>query len=98
MDDRGKDRSGAKNRSVNLFALRAAVSAYLVYLGFDLFRAYLVGASTLPPTLAWLCGPGFMAAGLCFGLYSWRRYRRERDAAANQTPPTDEDEKSGAEE
>ena len=84
MDDNGKNRSGSGSRSVNLFALRAAVSAYLIYLGFDLFRAWLVGASTLSPTLAWLCGPGFMAAGLGFGVYSFLRYRRERDAAADR--------------
>ena len=95
MDDNGRNRSGAESRAVNFFALRAAVSAYLVYLGFDIFRTWLVGASTLSPTLAWLCGPGFMAAGLLFGLYSWRRYRRERGAAADKSSAGDENESSG---
>ena len=81
MNENGnRAQNGKHSRSVNLFALRAAVAAYLCYLGFDLFRSYLVGASTLSPTLAWLCGPGFMAAGLGFGIYSFLRYRREKAA------------------
>ena len=89
MNDKNRDnRSGASGKAVNLFALRAAVAAYLVYLGFDLFRSYLAGASTLTPLLAWLCGPGFMAAGLGFGVYSYLRYRREK-AAEEEKEQTD---------
>ena len=79
MDEKKKE-SAPKNRSVNFFALRLAVAGYLAYLGFDLLRAFLVGASTLSPTVAWSCGVGFMAAGLGFGVYSFLRWRRETAA------------------
>ena len=92
MNDKNNTQTPEQRRAVNFFALRAAVAAYLIYLGFDLFRAYLIGASTLSPALAWICGPGFMAAGAAFILYSWRRYRRESAAAADKKggdPDTD---------
>jgi|GEM_PF-2635964 len=89
MDGNNREKSAAgKNRTVNLFALRLAVAAYLVYLGFDLLRTFLVGASTLSPAAAWGCGVGFMAAGLCFGIYSLLRYRREAAAEKNKTEET----------
>ena len=89
MDGNNREKSAAgKNRTVNLFALRLAVAAYLVYLGFDLLRTFLVGASTLSPAAAWGCGVGFMAAGLGFGTYSLLRYRREAAAEKNKTEET----------
>ena len=82
MDGNGKkDQSGTDRRAVNFLTLRLAVAAYLAYLGFDILRGHLSGASTLSPLLSWLCGIGFMAAALAFGVYSWRRYRRELAAA-----------------
>ena len=88
MDGKENRESGKPNRSVNLFALRAAVSAYLCYLGFDLLRAYLVGASTLSGAVAWGCGLGFMGGGLAFALYSWRHYRREEAKRSEETGET----------
>ena len=95
MDGQENREQKASNRAVNLFALRAAVSAYLCYLGFDLLRAYLVGASTLSGAVAWGCGVGFMGGGLAFALYSWRRYRREeaeRREKAGETGKTPDEE------
>ncbi len=98
MDEKDKNkRSGASGRTVNFFALRIAVAAYLVYLGFDLFRSWLVGASTLSPTMAWLCGPGFMAAGVVFGIYSFLRYRRESAAAKEKNDAPNGEEKPDGE-
>ena len=78
MDEKRKESASAgKNRVSNFFALRLAVAAYLVYLGFDLLRDFLAGASTLSAAAAWGFGLGFMAAGLGFGVYSFLRYRRE---------------------
>ncbi|MBQ7473139.1 MAG: hypothetical protein IJS79_02165 [Oscillospiraceae bacterium] len=89
MDEKNKEKAAAgSSRTVNLFALRLAVAAYLVYLGFDLLRSFLVGASTLSPAAAWGSGVGFMAAGLGFGVYSLLRYRREAAAARNKTEGT----------
>ena len=84
MDEEKKEKSAEKNRAVNFFALRLAVAAYLAYQGFDLLRAYLVGASTLSAAAAWGCGVGFMAAGLAFGVYSLLRYRRETGEEKNR--------------
>jgi hypothetical protein len=98
MDGNGKNTQSAESRrAVNFFALRLAVAGYLVYLGFDLLRGYLAGGSTLSPLLAWICGPGFMAAGLVFALYSWRRYKRERTAAPERGEAPETDEASGGE-
>lgn len=92
MDENKNNKAAARDgRAVNMLALRLAVSAYLAYLGFDLLRAYLVGASTLPAAAAWGCGVGFMAAGLGFGVYSFLHYRR---AAAKKSSP-DESEETG---
>ena len=98
MDEKEKNKGyGASGRAVNFFALRLAVAAYLVYLGFDLFRSYLAGASTLSPTMAWLCGPGFMAAGIAFGIFSFLRYRRESAAAQERKNAPDGEEKPDGE-
>ena len=55
--------------------LRGAVAAYLVYLGYSLIRDHLRGSSTLSPGISWAAGLGFCAAGLLFGLFTWKRYR-----------------------
>ena len=81
MDEKKKEKDAAsKNRTGNFFALRLAVSAYLVYLGFDILRDFLSGASTLPTFSAWGFGVGFMVAGVGFAAYSFLRYRREKEA------------------
>jgi membrane protein implicated in regulation of membrane protease activity len=93
MDGNDRNTQSAENRrAVNFFALRLAVAGYLVYLGFDILRGHISGASALSPLLSWLCGVGFMAAALAFALYSWRRYRRECAAAdkRGEAPGTDE--------
>jgi hypothetical protein len=86
MDDKQKDSAAAKrNRAGGFFALRLAAAAYLAWLGFDLLHSYLAGSSGLPAALAWGSGVGFLAAGLGFGIYSFRRYRRE--TAEAEDPP-----------
>ena len=77
MDGKNIKKSADSRRAGNFFAVRLAVAAYLVYLGFDLLRDFLAGASTLSAAAAWGFGLGFMAAGLGFGVYSFLRYRRE---------------------
>ena len=89
MDDKQKDSAAAKrNRAGGFFALRLAAAAYLAWLGIDLLRSYLAGGSGLSPALAWCFGLAFPLAGLAFGIYSFRRYRREigdGDPAAERT-------------
>ena len=69
------DRQTDENRAGMVLTLRAAVAGYLIYLGYGLLRDQLRGLSTLRPWLAWGCGAAFIAVGLGFGWYSWRRYR-----------------------
>ena len=94
MDEKKKENgAAAKSRGVNLFALRLAVAAYLVYLGFDLLRDFLAGASTLSAAAAWGFGLGFMVAGLGFGVYSFLCYRsvtaKEKAEETGKTPEGD---------
>ena len=96
MDGNEKRSAAAgKTGASGFFALRLAVAAYLAYLGFDLLRDHLAGASTLSAAAAWGFGLGFMAAGVGFGVYSLLRYRREaaaeksRAEEAQKTPDGD---------
>lgn len=77
--------SKKRARAANMGVLRAVVAAYLVYLGGSLIRDWLQGGSTLAPWMVWLCGLFFIAAGLGFGLYTWRRWKADAKAAAEET-------------
>ncbi len=78
MDDKQKESAAAKrNRAGGFFALRLAAAAYLAWLGIDLLRSYLAGGSGLSAAMAWGFGLVFPLVGLGFGIYSFRRYRRE---------------------
>ena len=82
MGEKGNEYDMAKRTKAQNFAvLRTVVAAYLAWLGFSLIRDHLRGASTLPPVLVWVAGPGFIAAALAFGLYAWKLWKRELDAA-----------------
>ena len=95
MDDKQKDSAAAKrNRAGGFFALRLAAAAYLAWLGIDLLRSYLAGGSGLSPALAWGFGLAFPLAGLAFGIYSFRRYRRETAEADPPSEKTEEKEEN----
>ena len=68
---------------------RAVVAIYVMYLGSNLCRSTADGTSTLPPWAGWLSGIFFILAGLAFGIYTWNRYRIEKEAA--RLPETDEE-------
>ena len=68
--------------------LRACVSLYLIYLGYQLIKNANTGQSTMSPALAVAAGVGLIAAALGFGVYILRRYRGELEAA-RLTPPED---------
>lgn len=55
--------------------LRGVVSAYLLYLAVKLVKG--AAKSTMAPWTAWLVGGSFVAAGILFGVYAWRKYRRD---------------------
>ena len=80
MDSRKPDDDAArKNRAGNTAALRLAVAAYLLYLGWSILRDTVRGTSAMSPVLGWAAGVIFIACAVGFGWYSWKRWVRSRD-------------------
>ena len=88
------DRNNGAPRSETAAILRFLVAGYLFYLGVSLIRDRLTGRSTLPGALVWVCGAAFIAAGILFAWFTWRRYRAGRteppaeDDAPGEDPPS----------
>ena len=78
-----------RSAAANIAVLRAAVAAYLIYLGYTLIRDAITGVSTMAPALAWAAGLLFIAAAAVFGLYTWRRWCADMERA--KLPPPGED-------
>ena len=70
-----------QNRAGATLSLRLVACGYLIYLAWTIVRDRLNGASTLPPALAWISTLVFAAAGAAFGVYAWRTYRKQMQAA-----------------
>ena len=58
--------------------LRAVVAGYILYLGWNIVAAR---DSAMPPTAAKLAGAVFMTAAIAFGVYTWKRWRLDLEAA-----------------
>lgn len=71
----------ARARAGTSATLRACVSLYLIYLGWQLIKNSGSGESTMSPALACLFGGLLIAAALAFGVYIFRRYRSDLEAA-----------------
>lgn len=80
-------KQGDLDRLRGFAVVRAAVAGYLVYLGGSLIWDLRKGSSTLPPAAAWGLGLVFIAAGLAFALYTWRRWKK--DSADAEEPEED---------
>ncbi len=90
MDNNNADFDPKKRtKALNLATLRAVVAAYLVYLGGSIVFDMLRGRSTLSPAFAWISGLFFVAVGLLFGLYTWRRWKADAEAARSPEQPED---------
>ena len=87
MTDR--DRRNTDPRAGTAALLRILVAGYLVYLGADLIRDRLLGASTLAAGTARVCGVLFIAAGVLFGVFTWRRWRAGGPSGDNSDDPAD---------
>ena len=74
-------RNDARSRAVNMATLRAVVAGYLVYLGGSVIYDLLKGRTSMSPALAWAAGLLFIAAGLGYGFYIWRRWQADSKAS-----------------
>ena len=70
-----------QNRARTTGTLRAIASGYLIYLAWTIIRDLLNGSSTLPGWVGWLAAVVFAFGGAAFGVYAWRTYRRDLEAA-----------------
>ena len=61
--------------------LRAVVALYLLYLGYQLLRSAAAGSGEFPAWAGWTFGMFFLLAGLGFGVYIWKRWRTDVEAA-----------------
>lgn len=61
--------------------LRAAVSVYLIYLGWTVIRGIRNGDSPVPIWVGGLAALVFAVAAIGFGVYAWKIYRRDLEAA-----------------
>ena len=90
MDSKGTESGRSRSKALNFAALRAVVAVYLIYLGVTLILDMMKGESALSPIAAWALGLLFVLAGAGFGLYTWRRWKREaasaRDASEEKPP------------
>lgn len=81
--------NGAPNprgRSTTMAMLRAVVSGYLIYLGGSLIYDHVKGKSEMVPWMVWVFGIFFILAGAAFGLYTWKRYQKEKAELDMQEP------------
>ena len=85
MNDNGKRTEGTGRKPGGMVLLRAAAGCYLAYLGYMLLRTYGQGTTPIRPWLAWVAGLLFIAAGIGFAWYSWRRYRAETKSAGESS-------------
>ena len=61
--------------------LRAAVALYVIWIGVKIIRGVSDGSSAMSPVLAWIAGLVFITSSLVFGIFIWRRWRADLEAA-----------------
>ena len=74
---------------------RALISVYIIYLAWSILRGVLDGSSPIPVWAGWLAAIVFTAAAAAFGVYTWKTWRRDLEAARL---PEDDGEADGNEE
>ena len=61
--------------------LRAVISVYVIYLGWKVLKGVLNGSSPVPVWVGWLVAIVFTAAAIAFGVYTWKTWHRDLEAA-----------------
>ena len=76
--------------------LRAVISVYIIYLGWTVLKGVRNGSSPVPVWVGWLVAIVFTAAAIAFGVYTWKTWRRDLEAA--RLPANDGDGEEAVEE
>ena len=76
--------------------LRAAISLYIIYLAWSILKGVQNGSSPVPVWAGWLAAIVFTAAAIAFGVYTWKTWHRDLEAA--RLPANDGDCKEAVEE
>lgn len=93
-----KESGRRRAKATNVTSLRVVVAGYLIYLGGSLIYDMIRGRSTLSPFAACALGLLFIAAGVVFGLYSWRRWKILEKAAREEEAREGSGEEDGGDE
>ena len=75
--------------------LRALVAGYLVYLAWQIVKGVRTGASTMAPAVAWAAAAFFSLAAIAVGVYAFKSWRAELEAA--RLPDGEEEPEDGGE-
>ena len=73
--------------------LRAVVAGYLVYLAWQIVKGVRTGSSTMAPAVAWAAAVFFTLAAIAVGVYAYRSWRADLEAA--RLPEEEESEDGG---
>ena len=73
--------------------LRAVISFYIIYLAWSVLKGIRNGSSPVPVWVGWLVAIVFTGAAVVFGVYTWKTYLRDKEAA--RLPVLPEEERDG---
>ena len=91
MDSKNTQTAAQKRtKAINFATLRAVVAGYLIYLGGSLIYDLLKGRATMSPVLVWGIGLLFIAAGVGYGLYIWKRWQADSSEETAEHDAADE--------
>ncbi len=75
-----------KRQAVFKAVIRAAMTLYLTYLAFQLFRDLFSGTPSMPVPFILLAGTAFLVIAIAIGIYAFRHYRTDlKDAELTST-------------
>ena len=61
--------------------LRAVVAGYLIYLAWQILKGVRTGSSSMAPAVAWVAAAFFALAASAVGIYAFRSWRADLEAA-----------------
>ena len=70
--------------------LRALVAGYLLYTGWRIYKGSSDGSSSMSITTACIIAVAFAAVAAAFGIYTFRQWRRDVEAARMPEPEDDD--------